>query len=634
MSATYRPEIDGLRALAVVPVVLYHSGFSAFSGGFVGVDIFFVISGYLITNILLRDIGEKRFSILSFYERRIRRILPALLTVCLTTIPFAFMWMFPGDLKNFASSLLGVILFISNFHFWSQTGYFSTSAELEPLIHTWTIAVEEQFYIFFPLLLWCLKGLSRAWLASLIGALTVGSFVLSEILSEYAPAANYYLLPSRAWELGAGALVAILQTNGRMPNALVGSALSLLGLALIVWALVIIDRDYPYPGRWTLLPVVGSILVVAYADKTNVVGKLLALRPLVGIGLISYSAYLWHQPIFAFARLRVPTPLSALDYALLILATFALAWITWRLIETPFRNRKSVPFPQVGVMLAPMAIACAAFAVVASTGLPDRAEGKIASISRELSNWPGIGPCKTRDGLELCGNFDQPTVILWGDSYAEHLEAGATLGEASDGLVKAVKYACGPILDLSYVRSRSYTQQWAEDCTRHNAKVAQYVESTRSLRYAILSFNLANYTENPLLFRGDVRQSQTEFLVERIASTLDWLRSHNIQPILIGPPPHNGFDLGRCVAKSRLFETAVSSCDFEQPHHEYEESVFRGLAELGYEVVRIETATCDQGQCRTTIGETGIYRDGGHLTWEGSRLVGERLKLSKPHNTD
>ena len=334
----YRREIDGLRAVAVLPVILFHAGFSVFSGGYVGVDVFFVISGYLITTILINELEEERFSIARFYERRARRILPALFVVMLACLPFAYMWMMPSQLKDFAQSLVAVVFFGSNILFWRESGYFAADAELMPLLHTWSLAVEEQYYIVFPiflLLAWRFGRNKVFWSVVVIAAI---SLLLAEWEWRNKPSANFYLAPTRAWELFAGSICAFL-TVGRTLKS--NNVLSAIGLAAIVFAIFVFDENTPFPSVYALVPVVGTALIILFGREGTWVANLLSMRAFVGIGLISYSAYLWHQPLFAFARLRSLTEPSDILMAVLAAAAVLLAWATWRWVERPFRKRSN-----------------------------------------------------------------------------------------------------------------------------------------------------------------------------------------------------------------------------------------------------------------------------------------------------
>ena len=340
----YRREIDGLRALAVLPVILFHAGFHTFSGGFVGVDIFFVISGYLITTIILNEFGQGSFSLVNFYDRRARRILPALFFVILVSLPFAWLWLMPSAMKEFSRSLIAVSLFSSNILFWRESGYFDMGTELKPLLHTWSLAVEEQYYILFPaffMLIWRFGVRAMLVILSLIA---VASLAIAQWGSIVKPTATFYLVPTRGWELLVGALVAfyLSRPDPRPPSDVLRQAGSLAGGFLLLYSIVVFDERIPSPSIYTLIPVLGTALIICYANNKTLIGKLLGYQVLVGLGLVSYSAYLWHQPIFSLARHRSLSELGPAVFGALILLTLLLAYLTWKYIETPFRDRSLV----------------------------------------------------------------------------------------------------------------------------------------------------------------------------------------------------------------------------------------------------------------------------------------------------
>ena len=331
----YRSDIDGLRAVAVVPVILFHAGFAGFEGGFVGVDVFFVISGYLITGILIGELATGTFSIARFYERRARRILPALFVVMAACLPFAWLWMLPSQMKEFGQSIVATLLFSSNVLFWRQDDYFSASAELQPLLHTWSLSVEEQFYLIFPILLLVLWRFGRRQALISLVILAVLSFLVSEWASHRLPTANFFLAPMRAWELLAGAICAMVSARRPFGSS---SVLSIAGLAMIIGAILVFDGDTPFPGVYALVPVTGAALILLFAGHDSLTARLLSRAPLVGLGLISYSAYLWHQPLFAFARIRSLTEPEPVLMAALSGFSIVLAYLTWRFVERPFRS--------------------------------------------------------------------------------------------------------------------------------------------------------------------------------------------------------------------------------------------------------------------------------------------------------
>lgn len=363
----YRREIDGLRALAVVPVILFHAGFQAFSGGFIGVDVFFVISGYLITSIILAEKQAGTFTIVNFYERRARRILPALFVVLSACLPFAWLWLLPTDMKNFSQSLVAVSAFASNILFLIRSGYFESSAELLPLLHTWSLAVEEQYYLFFPIFLMLTWRLGQRWLVFMLAAIAVVSLAAAQWGSANMPAAAFYLLPTRGWELLIGALTAFYlarpsKLNHGLPVSQLGSAI---GLLLIAYAVFAFGKQTPFPSLYALIPTIGAALIILFATPQTLSGKLLGSKLFVGIGLISYSAYLWHQPLFAFARhTSLDEPDKLLLLALAVMAV-VLAYFSWKYVETPFRNKQRFTRKQI---FAYGAIGSAVFVSFGMTG--------------------------------------------------------------------------------------------------------------------------------------------------------------------------------------------------------------------------------------------------------------------------
>lgn len=340
----YRREIDGLRALAVLPVILFHAGFETFSGGFVGVDIFFVISGYLITTIILTKLEQGKFSILDFYERRARRILPALFLVMLVCIPLAWFWLLPSYMKEFSQSLVAVSIFTSNILFWRETGYFETVAELKPLLHTWSLAVEEQFYVLFPLFLMLFWKLGKRWILFTLALVFLISLVLAQWSAYAKPSAAFYLLPTRCWELLIGAFAAfyLSQANRKEFGKGLSEIGGWLGVTLIFYSVFFFSKSTPFPGLYALVPTSGAILIILFATKQTAVSKFLGNKAFVGIGLISYSVYLWHHPIFAFARHNGYSNSDAFIFFLLSVFSIFLAYISWRFIETPIRNKSLV----------------------------------------------------------------------------------------------------------------------------------------------------------------------------------------------------------------------------------------------------------------------------------------------------
>ena len=349
-SLPYRSDIDGLRAVAVLSVIVFHAGFLWAQGGFIGVDVFFVISGFLITGIVLRELREGTFSVARFYERRARRILPALLVVLAATLAACTVVMFSGQVRVVARSAVAVLAFVANVVFWrgvdfvdmTLINYFGRRLHEQPLLHTWSLGVEEQFYLLFPITLLMVWRWRRALVLPALVAGTAVSFVLSAWLTRGSPGVAFYLLPSRGWELLAGGLVAWYGAAPATMRRPIREAIAAVGLAMVLVPTFLYDSGTPFPGLYAAAPVLGTVVLLRYAPG-SVTGALLSSPPLVFVGLISYSAYLWHQPLFALTRYISPS--DQLDLATtvaLMAATLVLAAATWRWVETPFRDRRAV----------------------------------------------------------------------------------------------------------------------------------------------------------------------------------------------------------------------------------------------------------------------------------------------------
>lgn len=434
----YRPEIDGLRAVAVMPVMLFHAGFNAFAGGFVGVDVFFVISGYLITSIVVDDFKSGTFSLLNFYDRRVRRILPLLFLVILICIPFAWLLLLPVEFRQFSRSIIAVSFFSSNFLFWMESGYFDSAAEMKPLLHTWSLAVEEQYYLFFPLLLIGLLKRHSKWLFLTFFLVFSASFFISQFFVEKYPSANFFLLPSRCWELLLGAWAAFLLDRY---SILIKSKIShqfgsVLGLCLILASIFILNEKDPFPGFNALPPAFGAFLVIFFASKDNFVGAILSNKIFVRVGLLSYGAYLWHQPIFSFARHYFVFGLDKIWYVVLIFVSLAVAFVTHKYIESYFRDSSKVNRRCTFLLMSVCAFFFVSFGFWGhiSRGFPSRVPFDFSAKEYELpkidNGWcfysvDSIATLKIGgDGTECTVGRRDSTVhgILFGDSFAGQYE--------------------------------------------------------------------------------------------------------------------------------------------------------------------------------------------------------------------
>jgi len=372
----YRKEIDGLRALALLPVVFSHAGFKWFKGTYVMIDLFFVISGYLITSLIAKEKNAGTFSIIRFYERRARRLLPALYVMMLICLPLAWLWIIPSHSILFWKSLLTVPIFGSNFLFWAENDYFHPSNRLNPFLQTWSLSVEEQFYLLFPfffLLLWP-KGKKKMGLFFCF--ISIFSFACMAWGLSNDRSANWYLLPGRIWEFVLGALIALLpeRANGEKREKLIANIASIAGLIIIIVSVFNFDDYQPFPSFYTVFPLFGTALLIRFANSETLTGKLLGAKPLVSIGLISYGVFVWHQPLFAFAREYFLEPIAPHTYAILILISFVLAYLSFRFIETPFRNpnflKRRTFF--IGCLLVSLGFMAFGYWGVIKKGFPER----------------------------------------------------------------------------------------------------------------------------------------------------------------------------------------------------------------------------------------------------------------------
>lgn len=626
----YRHEIDGLRAVAVLPVILYHGGFGLFRGGFIGVDVFFVISGYLITSIIINERARNTFSLLTFYERRARRILPALFFVMLCCVPIAWIWMFPLELKDFAQSIVATTAFLSNIHFWMENGYFDIASETKPLLHTWSLAVEEQYYVMFPLFILLMWRIGRRRLFFSIIAIAIASLLLSEWGWRNIPTGNFYLAPTRAWELLAGSICAFIQFEKEQSR---NEYLAAIGLGLIVFSIFYYDDSTPFPSSYSLAPVVGTALIILYGPKGTWTARLLSTRPCVGIGLISYSAYLWHQPLFAFARIRsLHAPPQALMLGLAV-ATMALAYLSWRYVEVPFRRKEGKLLPTKQKVFAVAFVASSVFITVGvsghlSEGFPHRSE-----IGMKLADNSGLGiQCNgNTEQTDGCTTGPNPDVLVWGDSLAMHLIDALVASNPEIRLIQMTKTSCVPVIGIATIGDE--TTYLAKECIAFNQRVIDWLnDHADQINYVIISstfYNLYNGELNVLV--GDtVSRPSNNVAREKFIETLKIIKTLDITPIVVSPPPRTGEEIGRCLAFMIRDRAVSSACDFRRADvslmHKNAIAFLENIPP-DVKVIWLGEYICDGGICRAYMNHTFVYRDADHLAREGAAMLGRTMKL-------
>ena len=547
--AGYRPEIDGLRALAVLAVVLFHVGFSALGGGFVGVDVFFVISGYLITSILKRGLDQNAFSLVGFYERRARRILPALIVMTVVVGWVSYRMLAPNELLGVADALVCVALFASNIYFYAHSGYWDAAARDHPLLHTWSLGVEEQFYIVFPLLLAALhrwaRPNARPWILAAIGAV---SLAMSGWAAGQAPEAGFYLSPFRAFELIVGAMLAYGPATPAGPRwwreLLAGGGLALIGYAVLAYS-----EATPFPGLAALIPCLGAAAILyAGSGGTSVVRTVLSAPPVVFVGKISYSLYLWHWPLIVFTRLALGRPFSISEKLLLLAASIAAATFSWAFVERPFRRRtgKFIPRTTVFAIGAAWVVAAGVFDQQARSekGWPNRLPPAFNQIDVTSGQSYRNGVCNLQRDSRLSDWKNEACVIhgagaerilWWGDSFAAQY-APALSKSAADLPFSVVQYnyaGCAPVF--------GFQPTIAPNCNAFNDNVFA-VASANHVRTIVL---VARW--EAAIKRGlDLRDLQR---------TVQVLRARGYRVVVVGQSPVFVANAARIFAWRRLRET-------------------------------------------------------------------------------
>ena len=644
-SLSYRPDIDGLRAVAVVPVVLYHFRVPGFGGGFVGVDVFFVISGFLITSLIFGEMRAGEFSILRFYERRVRRIFPALFTVVAATLAVGAATLFPRDLLRLAENAIATALFASNFDFWLQSGYFDVGADLKPLLHTWSLAVEEQFYLVFPALLRLLHTGRRRSLLGFVSALAVVSFALSIWAVSEHPSAAFYLAPYRTWELMLGAILALGEFP-RPKSALLADALSLSGLAAIAWAVFGFTAATPFPGTNALFPCLGAAALIFSGATKGTIWRVLASRPFVFVGLISYSLYLWHWPVHVYSIYVSRAAAGWAWTSALIALSFCLALLSWWFVEQPFRRRqvfsRRAIFRYGGSATAATLVLCAV--LFAAHGFPQRFPANVQRILAEADDIePRRHECFNRSAQDvklghICTFGDArapaPTFILWGDSHGDALLPAVDAAAARAGR-KGLFVAhgrCPPLLNLSL------TDEPTGRCAQLNDAALKLAMRTE-IKEVILVARWAYYDQgdgygpdaNEVRHlidlappaRADVSQHASfARILERTVLTL--LRAGK-KVIIVAPVPEPGFDVPEVLARDVEYGAGERQTLSASDYRARDGFVLIALAKLhkkyGIPILDPATLLCVSADCVVQREGRPFYADHHHLSVFGAMQI-------------
>jgi peptidoglycan/LPS O-acetylase OafA/YrhL len=683
LDRSYRPDIDGLRALAILSVVLYHAGVPWLSGGFTGVDIFFVISGYLIGGHIFSEVRTGVFSYLRFYQRRARRILPAFYLVLLFTIVTALLLLSPLQARQFGRSAFAATLSVSNILFWHGPKYFDARSEHLPLLMTWSLAVEEQFYAVIPLLMVLLARIRRNWILPAILAVCALSLLLAQYQlsgrSQAALQAAFYLLPARTWELGIGVALAVAEQSRKrrmwpkpLPQLLT-QGLSLLGLAMMLAPILLLTADTPFPGAAAMPTVLGTALVIA-VPASSLNGRLLSLPPLVFVGRVSYSWYLWHWPLLAFLRIVCGNRLPSAAPFLAIAAAFAAAVLSYFFIEQPFRKSARPPAPlllRYALVSAAMLAVCAA--IWLSNGLPQR----YPLLARmEAANPPlGADPCLIEDDRDqpnlapACFNptDPNPAVVLWGDSHAASLAPGLRSVASAQGysFFELAKTSCLPLTNV--LRYIPLIPAQAVHCLNFNRKVLGLIQADRNIRIVILTGGWAacfeRTREGGWLLADTTRQPRNSspvpspsanqaLLVQSLRSQIQTLRAAGKYVLLLEDVPNFDSDPMARVQTAHIparhalagwlrvesasdnvldpgfapnnADTAVDPLAIDA----LQKAV---PAQDGAQLVDLKPSFClDPSHCAYRDGDRLLYFDSGHLTAYGAQFALRNFRLPAP----
>jgi peptidoglycan/LPS O-acetylase OafA/YrhL len=669
----YRNEIDGLRALAVLPVILFHAGFSFFRGGFIGVDIFFVISGFLITSVILDQINNNHFSFIDFYIRRARRIIPAFYFVLLFSLFFSSLWLMPSDMKSFSKSIQFSVASLANIFFYRDSGYFSAASELKPLLHTWSLSIEEQFYWIFPFFLFfSSKHLNKKFF------LFLTLFFLSFIFSVYKESQNadiaFFSSLARSWELLLGVLAALSQYHFRSffsrVSPLGRQALNICGILFILIPICFFNNKLAYPSFYILIPTLGTAILLIYCNSDSLVSKLLSNPILTSIGLASYSIYLWHQPLFAFARHASLSEPSFMFLIFLAVLSILIGFISWYFIEKPFRDKKRVSnlvFLYLFLGFSSIFIAYSCLDYKNKSFLAGRIsnlqEIEIQSLKDKVKvddsffkKTVSLGIFK----LSFFGNLDSKNVVaIYGDSHAgvlvKSLDTELKKIDAQGVLISPDPNFCNanPYL-VTHSPLSSKMHENFDVCSNSFSLLLNWLEQNSSalilaLRWTVNLYPIHSYIDeqpfnnkeggvelnykHKLFMAKNLHNNFDDEIGSKTDALYNFVQSFNAlgKPFyLVYPVPEVGWDVPRLDYKRKTLKPNVKFDPISSSYSVYKERnkfVIKNFDSYEFENlvrVRSDEVFCNTlilNRCIAQIGEKKLYIDDNHLSLDGANLL-------------
>jgi peptidoglycan/LPS O-acetylase OafA/YrhL len=659
----YRADIDGLRAIAVIAVVFYHLGIPGFGGGYVGVDIFFTISGYLIGSIIFQHLNENRFSFTSFYIRRIRRLFPAYLFTALITSILSYWLLLPTDFREFGQSLIASTLYVPNILFYMEAGYFDSASHLKPLLHTWSLAIEEQFYFVFPVLAWILFKWSKKLVIPTFSILCVASLLAASIFVHYDQSAVFYLYPFRAWEMFIGILTAS-RPLPKIHSLTAANIMAFIGLALLILPISLYNNETLFPGYAALAPCIGTLLLIFSGTRQkNLVSQLLSTTPLTFTGKISYSLYLWHWPLFVLYNYTLEEPMALQQSVILFLVILAVSVFSWRYIETPFRSPKKPWLKRNSTTFSLTAIASIfcimiGFGIYRTDGLPSRLDPEVAQLATLargfVTDWSG---CTSDDkdylpGVEHCSignpkNSDN-LLLVWGDSHAASIKEGLRqlAGKYNQDALIIWRGGCPPTWDIEKQESASSRIE-DKNCTLQNNSVQELIDTNKSIKAVILIGRWSYYlngggTGIDSLHKISLSSTnksvkntdQKQLFLNAFEKTIKTLTEKNIKVYIVEQFPEFSDYHSRSLAKAIKNGSAsyleglksfspMSYGAVLQRQAYMQNFLHQGGSEVDFEVLPTHRYFCDPDSCSITLDDLPAFYDNNHIAPRAS------LKINK-----